>query len=169
MESNGSTPKASSSRSGVGMKAAIIVILALAVGAALYLKGQKAASVTAEDAAKPAATIADAPAPTQTADAATKAALPRLVDLGAGKCIPCRMMAPILEEMKKTYAGKLDVVFIDVWEKPDEAKKFNINLIPTQILYDASGKERFRHEGFFSKEDILAKWKELGVDLSASK
>jgi thioredoxin 1 len=92
--------------------------------------------------------------------------LPRLVDLGADKCIPCKMMAPILEQLKSEYEGTLIVDFIDVWKNPDEAPKYNIKLIPTQIFYDASGKERFRHEGFISKEDILAKWKELGVDLS---
>lgn len=90
-------------------------------------------------------------------------ALPRLVDLGAGKCIPCKMMAPILEELKKEYAGRLEVDFIDVWKNPDEAKKYKINIIPTQIFYDASGQELFRHEGFAPKEYILAKWKELGV------
>ena len=91
--------------------------------------------------------------------------LPRLVDLGAGKCIPCRKMAPILEDLKKTYAGKLEVQFIDVWKDRDAGKPYRIRLIPTQIFFDAAGKEVFRHEGFFGKEDILAKWKELGVDL----
>lgn len=92
-------------------------------------------------------------------------ALPKLVDLGAGKCIPCKKMAPILEDLKKTLAGKLEVQFIDVWKKPEEAKPYKIRLIPTQIFYDTAGKELFRHEGFFGKDDILAKWKELGVDL----
>jgi len=92
--------------------------------------------------------------------------LPRLVDLGAGKCIPCKKMAPILDELKKEFAGRLDVEFIDVWQKPDAGKPYQIKLIPTQIFFDASGKELFRHEGFFSREDILGKWKELGVDLS---
>jgi thioredoxin 1 len=91
--------------------------------------------------------------------------LPRLVDLGAGKCIPCKMMAPILEELKTEYAGRFEVVFIDVWENPDAGKGYGIRMIPTQIFYDSSGKELFRHEGFFSKADILAKWKELGIDL----
>ncbi|MGQ9588978.1 MAG: thioredoxin family protein, partial [Planctomycetota bacterium] len=92
---------------------------------------------------------------------------PRLVDLGAGKCIPCKMMAPILEALKKDFAGKLDVVFIDVWENPDAGREYRIRLIPTQIFYDASGKEIFRHEGFYSREEILAKWKAFGVNLSA--
>lgn len=93
--------------------------------------------------------------------------LPRLVDLGADKCIPCKMMAPILEELREQYKGSLDVVFLDVWKNPNVSRQYGIQVIPTQIFYDATGKERFRHEGFFSKEDILAKWKELGVDLSS--
>ena len=95
--------------------------------------------------------------------------LPKLLDLGAGKCVPCKMMAPILEEMKKDYAGTLEVEFIDVWKNPDAAKQYAIEVIPTQIFYDATGKELFRHIGFFAKVDILAKWKELGVELKTAK
>jgi thioredoxin 1 len=97
--------------------------------------------------------------------AAAPSKLPRLVDLGADKCIPCKAMAPILKDLKAEYAGRMDVEFIDVWKDPKPGKAYKIKLIPTQIFFDASGKERFRHEGFYGKEDILAKWKELGVDL----
>jgi thioredoxin 1 len=99
---------------------------------------------------------------------ASSAKLPRLVDLGAGKCIPCKMMAPILEELKKEYAGRFDVEFIDVWQNPDAGKQYGIEMIPTQIFFDASGKELFRHTGFFGKQDILGKWKELGVELASA-
>ena len=92
-------------------------------------------------------------------------ALPRLVDVGADKCIPCIMMAPILEELKKEYAGSLDVVFVDAWKKPEEANKYRVRMIPTQIFYDASGKELYRHAGFMSKEDILKKLEELNVQV----
>jgi thioredoxin 1 len=74
-------------------------------------------------------------------------------------------MAPILEELKKEYVGSLEVVFIDVWQDRSAGERYGIQLIPTQIFFDSSGKELFRHEGFFAKEDILAKWKELGVDI----
>ncbi len=96
-----------------------------------------------------------------------KPVLPRLVDLGADKCIPCKMMAPILAGLAKDYAGQLDVVFIDVWKSPDKGEPYGIRVIPTQIFFDATGKERFRHEGFMPKKDILAKWQELGVELKA--
>ena len=74
--------------------------------------------------------------------------LPVLIDLGSDECIPCKLMAPIIEELKSKYEGTLIVDFIDVWKNPDEGPKYNIKLIPTQIFFDASGKELFRHEGF---------------------
>ena len=91
---------------------------------------------------------------------------PRLVDLGADKCIPCKLMKPVLDELTKDYASQLDVVFIDVWKNRDEGKRYGVRMIPTQIFYDATGAERFRHEGFMAKKEIIAKWRELGVDLN---
>jgi thioredoxin 1 len=123
------------------VKIVIVLVLILVVGAVIALKEN----------------------PKADSEAMVVKAMPRLVDLGAGKCVPCKMMAPVLEEVKKEYAGVFDVEFIDVWENPSAGKKYNIRIIPTQIFFDAAGKELFRHEGFFSKEDILAKWKEFGV------
>ena len=90
--------------------------------------------------------------------------LPRLVDLGADKCIPCKKLAPILQELRKEYQGKLSVELIDVWKNPAAGKPYNIRLIPTQILYDRDGKEVWRHEGFISKENLKALFAEkVGV------
>jgi thioredoxin 1 len=94
--------------------------------------------------------------------------LPRLIDLGRKQCIPCKMMASVLDQLERDYAGILDVEFIDVGENPDAADKYNIRGIPTQIFYDASGKELFRHLGYISKEQILHIFKRMGVDLKAS-
>ena len=91
--------------------------------------------------------------------------LPRLIDLGAKKCIPCKQMVPVLGALTAEYAGRLEVVFIDVWENRAASKEYGIRLIPTQIFYDAAGRELFRHEGYWSKEAILAKFAELGVRL----
>jgi thioredoxin 1 len=100
------------------------------------------------------------------AAAAPAGPLPRLVDLGAGKCIPCKAMAPILDELRKDFAGQFEVVFIDVWQNPQEGEKYDIQMIPTQIFYDAAGKELFRHQGFFSRDDILATWKANGFSFN---
>ena len=91
-----------------------------------------------------------------------KVSLPRLVDLGADRCVPCKMMAPILEELKKDYTGQFEVEFLDVWKNPAAGRQYGIRLIPTQIFFDPSGKELFRHEGFYARQDILGKWQELG-------
>jgi len=92
--------------------------------------------------------------------------LPKLLDLGAGTCVPCKMMAPILDEMKATFDGQLDVEFIDVRKDNAAARKYGIQVIPTQIFFAPGGKELFRHQGFFSREDMLAKWKELGYEFA---
>jgi thioredoxin 1 len=91
--------------------------------------------------------------------------LPRLLDLGATTCIPCKLMAPILGELQEEYRGRMEVAFIDVRKDPDLARQHRIQVIPTQIFYDASGTELYRHVGFISKEDILATWEKLGVRL----
>jgi thioredoxin 1 len=100
------------------------------------------------------------------AQPAVPAALPRLVDLGAGKCIPCKRMAPILEALKLDYAGAVNVQFIDVWKDPQAGKPYGIRLIPTQVFFDRAGRERFRHEGFFGREEIEQIFRDsLGVKL----
>jgi thioredoxin 1 len=86
-----------------------------------------------------------------------------MVDIGAKKCIPCKMMAPIVEELGKEYKDRAAIVFIDVWENPDAGHKFSIKLIPTQIFYNAKGQEISRHEGFLEKEAIVATLEKLGV------
>ena len=139
----------------------IIVLVLVASVAAVVVVKKKENSQAIVDNSQTAAVQTQQPSETKK--------LPRLVDLGADKCIPCKLMAPILEEMKKDYAGTINVEFIDVWKEPDKAKEYGISIIPTQIFFDASGKELFRHEGFFSKEDILGKWKEFGVELAKMK
>ena len=148
----------------------IIALLVVAVGAVIVLKQKKPLPQMVQNTnlnVSSTAEIERTEAPSVTIEQAK--GLPRLVDLGADKCIPCKMMAPLLVELRSEYEGTLKVEFIDVWKNPDEAPKYGIKLIPTQIFFDASGKELFRHEGFYSKEDILAKWKELGVEFTKAK
>ena len=93
--------------------------------------------------------------------------IPTLLDLGADKCVPCKMMAPILVELRETYAGRLKVDFIDVWKDPVPGREYGIRVIPTQIFFDEQGNELFRHQGFMSRDDILTKWAELGYEFDA--
>ena len=95
---------------------------------------------------------------------ALKSGMPVVADFGRGTCIPCKMMKPILEELKETYKGKAEIFIFSIDEYRDLTEQCRINLIPTQIFYDKTGKEVMRHEGFFPKEEIVAKLKELGVN-----
>jgi thioredoxin 1 len=147
-------------------KILIVTVLIAAVVVVLAIKQNRSdRGTTTQDAVVASPQVAGK----NRAEQLTGKGLPVLIDLGADKCIPCKMMAPILEELKREYGGRLIVEFIDVWKNPAEAPKYDIKLIPTQIFYDASGKELFRHEGFFSKEDILSKWKELGIEVTKTK
>ena len=92
------------------------------------------------------------------------AQLPRLVDVGADKCIPCIKMAPILDQLRQDFVGRLEVKFVDAWKNREVATSYGVRMIPTQIFYAADGKELFRHTGFFSREEILGKWHELGYE-----
>ena len=86
-----------------------------------------------------------------------------MIDLGAKKCIPCKMMAPILEKMEKKYRDKADIIFIDVWENRGQAKRFGIRAIPTQIFFDKEGKEMYRHVGFMNENAIIEQLQKMGV------
>ena len=89
---------------------------------------------------------------------------PTLVDLGSSTCIPCKEMVPVLAQVKNMYNGKVVVKFIDINEDPEETSKYDIKVIPTQIFLDKDGKQVFRHEGFFSKEEIVKVFKDMGVE-----
>ena len=86
-----------------------------------------------------------------------------MVDIGAKKCIPCKMMAPIIAALEKEYKGRAAIVFIDVWENREQGQRFGIRSIPTQIFFDKGGKEVYRHQGFLSRDEIVTKLEELGV------
>lgn len=145
-------------------KLGVVVGLAVAIGAVVILKqgGTKSCCsgpmpvVMQESPAGAAAGVETIPT--------AVVPLPRLIELGSVNCVPCKMMKPILDELTATYKGKLDVEFIDVNQNPQGAGQYRIRVIPTQVFLAADGKELFRHEGFFPKEDILAKWKTLGYE-----
>lgn len=88
---------------------------------------------------------------------------PTVIDLGARTCIPCKKMAPILEGLSKEYQGKANVLFIDVREDSAAGDRFKVRMIPTQIFFNAQGKEVNRHIGFMDKADLVKELKTAGV------
>ncbi len=140
-----------------GTKIGIAAIVVACAIAALSMRD------AARDGARQSANIAAGSSAAPSGDAV--AAMPRLLDLGATQCIPCRAMAPILEDLKRTYAGRMRVEFVDVWQNPSVAEQYGVQGIPTQIFFDADGRELYRHIGFIAKDEILAKCRELGFRL----
>ena len=88
------------------------------------------------------------------------------IELGSVKCIPCKMMQPIMDEIEEEYKDQVKVVFYDVWTEEGKkyGEKYKIKIIPTQVFLDAKGKEYFRHKGFFPKKELEKILKQGGVD-----
>ena len=158
------------------LQALIIIVLVIVVVFVLYLKhGQKATGALPRPANNSTNNAVHSEgqvnqlSSTGEKNGRVEKPIPLLLDLGATKCIPCKMMAPILEELREEYRGRFEVVFIDIWENKEAISRYNVRVIPTQIFFNAGGKELFRHQGFYSKEQIIAKWKEFDINLDVRK
>jgi thioredoxin 1 len=98
-----------------------------------------------------------------TIQAALASGRPTIVDFGARSCIPCKKMAPILEQLEKEYRGRANVIFVDVWQDNKIGGQYRVQMIPTQIFFDAKGKESGRHMGFLDRQPIIDTFTKLGV------
>jgi len=85
------------------------------------------------------------------------------MELGADRCIPCKQMQPIMKEIAAAFPDRVQVIFYDVWKDSAPAEKYGIQLIPTQVFVDQTGKEISRHVGLFPKEEIIELLKKHGV------
>jgi len=155
-----------------GVKVAILFLLAVAVAATFALRGGKRAEYVAAPvpAPVPAAVTTAEPVPAKPATvtaprAAAAAVKPRLLEIGSSRCMSCIEMAKVLDALRASQGAKLKVDFVDVFEQPEAGDRYKISLIPTQIFYDTAGREIFRHTGYFSHDDILAKFRDLGVKI----
>ncbi len=121
------------------MKKTGIILLMIIVGFALFAgenQTEKAETVVADSVQTPQITF---------------------IELGSVNCVPCKMMQPIMKEIEEEFVDTVKVIFYDVWTKEDKkfAKQYGIKVIPTQVFLDENGEEFFRHQGFFSKEEIV--------------
>lgn len=139
----------------------VIVILALGVVAIKAFSGENTATASESTTITSEKTAIESETTNETTVVKD---MPTLIDLGAGTCIPCKQMVPVLAEVKEVYDGKAVVNVIDVNDHPAEADKYGIRVIPTQVFLDKDGKEFFRHEGFFSKEEIVKVFEKMGVN-----
>lgn len=86
-----------------------------------------------------------------------------MLELGSVGCIPCEQMKPVMQKLRDTYQGKLEVIFIDVRVDNKAGRRFGANMIPTQVFLDKTGKEFHRHVGFYSYEEIAPVLKKAGM------
>ena len=133
---------------------AAVLTIALISGIACSQEGKKGSAGKDKSAAKEKVT-----------DKKDAAPLVTFVEIGSVKCIPCKKMQPIMKEIEEEYAGKVKVVFYDVWtdEGKPFGKQYGIRVIPTQVFLDKEGKEYFRHEGYFPKDELVKVLKQKGV------
>jgi thioredoxin 1 len=154
-------------------KAITVVLVAAAVASAVVLRNQsrvpaQTPTISAQTVASGdtcGVTIPPAGESGESSPAEVALGVPRLLDLGSGTCTPCKMMVPVLDELRAEYAGKLQVDYISVKDNPAEADRYGIDVIPTQIFFDKDGKELSRHVGYWPKADILDRFSRHGIQL----
>jgi thioredoxin 1 len=96
-------------------------------------------------------------------DRARTSGKPSLIEFGASGCVPCDMMQPILDKLRKTHADRLNVVFVHVGQEKVLSARFGIRSIPVQVFYDSNGNEVFRHEGFFAEAEVNKVLAKMGI------
>jgi len=148
----------------------ILVLVVAGVAAVAWMKERSPSASPTADAASQSvpsdsqtSTGKGAPEPEGSLTPAAKAGLPRMVDFGGEKCQTCIEMAPILAEVRREFAGRAVIEFVDIIKDPAAGHPYNIRVMPTQVFLDRDGKEVWRHEGGLKKPEIVAKLKELGA------
>lgn len=84
-----------------------------------------------------------------------KSELPVLIDFGATWCGPCKMIAPIIEEISQDFKDKIKVGKINIDKQKDLAQRYKIMSIPTLMLFK-DGNSLFKQVGTMSKEEIVS-------------
>ncbi len=87
------------------------------------------------------------------------------IELGSVRCVPCKMMQPVMKNIEKKYGEQIKIIFYDVWtpEQKKYAQEYKIRVIPTQVFLDENGNEFHRHEGFYPEEEIDKLLKSKGL------
>ncbi len=126
----------------------VVVLLALATGAWLYQHVGEGEPVSVSE------------APTDPVAQALAAGKPTVIEFGANACVTCREMKPVLAALAKSHGDRITVLDLDILKERHLIRQHQIRLMPTQVFFDAQGRETGRNMGKISAEDILTR---LGV------
>jgi len=90
------------------------------------------------------------------------------IELGSVKCIPCQQMQSVMKAIETKYGKEVKVDFHDVWTDAGKpfGVKYGIEAIPTQVFLDETGKEYYRHVGFFPEEELVKILQMKGVKIN---
>jgi thioredoxin 1 len=86
-----------------------------------------------------------------------------LIEFGGRNCIPCRQMQPVLAELNTTYGRTLNIYNVYMENGRNLFREYRIVLIPTQVIFDSSGREIGRHVGLWEKDEVVAELKRLRI------
>jgi len=84
-----------------------------------------------------------------------------MVDVGSTTCIPCKMMEPVMKNLRHDYTKRAAIIFVNINKDYSAGRTFKIQAIPTQIFYNQKGVEKWRHVGFLNQELCAKKIDEL--------
>ncbi len=96
-------------------------------------------------------------------DAALKAGVPLIVEFGGEHCIPCMNMQPVLKDLQALLGKRARVVNFWIQPNPEVAGRHRIMVMPTQVMFDAQGREIFRHMGYFPRSEFEKVLREKGL------
>jgi len=101
------------------------------------------------------------PLPSQAQGSAPAKGKPALYEFGAKYCVPCKEMKEVMAALKTSHGDQVEFRMVYSDEEMPLFQEYKIMLIPTQVFFDASGKEVDRHIGALPKEEVIKKLKEL--------
>ena len=86
-----------------------------------------------------------------------------IIEFGGPTCVPCVKMQPVLAELQQTFGSRAQVRNFYVTQHPKEAQAHRIMVMPTQVIFDPSGREVARHIGYWPKDAFLSALAQAGL------